>query len=265
MIDINATLIAQILNFLILVAILRAVAYKPIVRMEAVDTGSPIKVPVGTECLGRVFNVLGKTVDHNPAPVGNKEFWPIHRPAPHFDEQETSTQILETGIKVVDLIAPYARGGKIGLFGGAGVGKTVLIMCRVGESLERNIDVRIIAACDSDLKRLTERGLFEKSLYEIVSKSVIRVPALRSRREDIPRLVDHIISELAAQHQMQPKRVLPETVQVLKDYDWPGNIKQLQGVLEYAFFNTPEDIIKPENINLMWCSPWWIRWRIPRK
>ena len=96
--------------------------------MEAVDTGSPIKVPVGNETLGRVFNVLGETVDHNPAPVGNKESWPIHRPAPHFDEQETSTQILETGIKVVDLIAPYSRGGKIGLFGGAGVGKTVLIM-----------------------------------------------------------------------------------------------------------------------------------------
>jgi F-type H+-transporting ATPase subunit beta len=96
--------------------------------MEAVDTGSPIKVPVGDATLGRVFNVLGKTVDHNPKPVGNKEFWPIHRPAPKFDEQETSTQILETGIKVVDLIAPYSRGGKIGLFGGAGVGKTVLIM-----------------------------------------------------------------------------------------------------------------------------------------
>src|SRR5574344_1562606 len=96
--------------------------------MEAVDTGSPIKVPVGNECLGRVFNVLGQTVDHNPAPVGNKEFWPIHRPAPKFDEQDASAQILETGINVVDLIAPYSRGGKTGLFGGAGVGKTVLIM-----------------------------------------------------------------------------------------------------------------------------------------
>ncbi|MBB5337009.1 F0F1 ATP synthase subunit beta [Pectinatus brassicae] len=96
--------------------------------MDAVDTGSPIKVPVGEETLGRVFNVLGETVDHNPKPVGNKEAWPIHRPAPKFDEQETATQILETGIKVVDLIAPYSRGGKIGLFGGAGVGKTVLIM-----------------------------------------------------------------------------------------------------------------------------------------
>ena len=96
--------------------------------MEAEDTGSPIKVPVGEATLGRVFNVLGEPVDHNPEPVGNKESWPIHRPAPKFDDQETSTQILETGIKVVDLIAPYSRGGKIGLFGGAGVGKTVLIM-----------------------------------------------------------------------------------------------------------------------------------------
>lgn len=96
--------------------------------MEAEDTGAPISVPVGEACLGRVFNVLGQTVDNNPEPVKNKESWPIHRPAPTFEEQETSTQILETGIKVVDLIAPYARGGKIGLFGGAGVGKTVLIM-----------------------------------------------------------------------------------------------------------------------------------------
>ena len=96
--------------------------------MEAEDTGAPIRVPVGEATLGRVFNVLGKTVDHDDTPVGNKEFWPIHRPAPKFDEQETSTQILETGIKVVDLIAPYSRGGKIGLFGGAGVGKTVLIL-----------------------------------------------------------------------------------------------------------------------------------------
>ncbi len=96
--------------------------------MTAEDLGGPISVPVGEACLGRVFNVLGQTVDNNPKPVGNKENWPIHRPAPSFEEQETSAQILETGIKVVDLIAPYSRGGKIGLFGGAGVGKTVLIM-----------------------------------------------------------------------------------------------------------------------------------------
>lgn len=96
--------------------------------MVATDTGLPIKIPVGKATLGRVFNVLGETVDHNPAPVQADDYWPIHRPAPSFEQQETSTQILETGIKVVDLIAPYSRGGKIGLFGGAGVGKTVLIM-----------------------------------------------------------------------------------------------------------------------------------------
>jgi F-type H+-transporting ATPase subunit beta len=96
--------------------------------MQATDTGSPIKVPVGKETLGRIFNVLGQTVDNDPAPVNGEDYWPIHRPAPSFEDQETSTEILETGIKVVDLIAPYSQGGKIGLFGGAGVGKTVLIM-----------------------------------------------------------------------------------------------------------------------------------------
>ena len=94
--------------------------------VDAVDTGGPINVPVGDACLGRVFNLLGEPVDEQPAPE-NVEHWPIHRAAPAFDEQESSTEILETGIKVVDLICPYAKGGKIGLFGGAGVGKTVLI------------------------------------------------------------------------------------------------------------------------------------------
>ena len=93
---------------------------------DAVDTGGPITVPVGEECLGRVFNLLGEPVDNKPAPK-TEERWSIHRPAPSFEEQESNTEILETGIKVVDLICPYAKGGKIGLFGGAGVGKTVLI------------------------------------------------------------------------------------------------------------------------------------------
>ena len=97
-------------------------------NMEAEDTGAPISVPVGEGVLGRIFNVLGETVDHDPAPVVADEKWPIHRPAPKFDDLSPDTQILETGIKVVDLIAPYVKGGKIGLFGGAGVGKTVLIM-----------------------------------------------------------------------------------------------------------------------------------------
>ena len=96
--------------------------------MEAVDTGAAISVPVGDGVLGRIFNVLGETVDHDPAEVKVNEHWTIHRAAPKFDELAPETNILETGIKVVDLIAPYVKGGKIGLFGGAGVGKTVLIM-----------------------------------------------------------------------------------------------------------------------------------------
>ncbi len=91
------------------------------------DTGAAISVPVGEETLGRIFNVLGDAVDNKPAPEG-VERWNIHRPAPGYDELSTSTEILETGIKVIDLICPYSKGGKIGLFGGAGVGKTVLIM-----------------------------------------------------------------------------------------------------------------------------------------
>ncbi len=94
---------------------------------KAVDTGSGISVPVGEETLGRIFNLLGEPVDNLPAPE-TKERWCIHRKPPAYDEQQSATEILETGIKVVDLICPYAKGGKIGLFGGAGVGKTVLIM-----------------------------------------------------------------------------------------------------------------------------------------
>jgi F-type H+-transporting ATPase subunit beta len=95
--------------------------------MEAKDTGGGIKVPVGKEALGRIMNVIGEAVDGGE-PIKAKEMWEIHRPAPKFVDQSTSDQILETGIKVIDLLEPYAKGGKIGLFGGAGVGKTVVIM-----------------------------------------------------------------------------------------------------------------------------------------
>jgi len=94
---------------------------------EVVDTGAPITMPVGEATLGRIFNVLGETVDHG-APVVTKERYPIHREAPRFDELTTTTELFETGIKVIDLLAPYVKGGKTGLFGGAGVGKTVVIM-----------------------------------------------------------------------------------------------------------------------------------------
>jgi F-type H+-transporting ATPase subunit beta len=94
--------------------------------MKAVDTGGPIRVPVGRNTLGRVFDLLGNPIDER-GPSGASEFWPIHRPAPEFEEQSAATEILETGMKVIDLIAPFAKGGKIGLFGGAGLGKTVIL------------------------------------------------------------------------------------------------------------------------------------------
>ena len=101
--------------------------------MEAIATGKPISVPVGENTLGRIFNVLGAPIDNKPAPEG-VSYEPIHRAAPEFVEQSTQQELLETGIKVVDLLCPYQKGGKIGLFGGAGVGKTVLI-----QELIRNI------------------------------------------------------------------------------------------------------------------------------
>ncbi len=101
--------------------------------MEAIATGAPISVPVGENTLGRIFNVLGQPIDNKPAPT-DVTYEPIHRPAPSFEEQSTQSELLETGIKVVDLLCPYQKGGKIGLFGGAGVGKTVLI-----QELIRNI------------------------------------------------------------------------------------------------------------------------------
>ena len=104
---------------------------------EVFDTGAGISVPVGRQTLGRIFNVLGEPVDNLPAPE-NAERMNIHRPAPAFDELATSTEVLETGIKVIDLICPYQKGGKIGLFGGAGVGKTVLIMELINNIAKRH-------------------------------------------------------------------------------------------------------------------------------
>ena len=94
--------------------------------MKAIDTGAPITVPVGRETLGRILNVLGEPVDER-GPVNSEQRWPIHREAPTFEDQSTSIEMFETGIKVIDLLEPYTKGGKTGLFGGAGVGKTVLI------------------------------------------------------------------------------------------------------------------------------------------
>ena len=110
----------------------RAVAMKPTEGMQrgmrAIDLGEQITVPVGPQTLGRVLNVLGEPVDFPDRKIDTDERWPIHRPAPLLEDQSTELQMFETGIKVIDLLEPYLRGGKIGLFGGAGVGKTVIIM-----------------------------------------------------------------------------------------------------------------------------------------
>jgi len=136
---------------------------------EATDTGASISVPVGEQCLGRIFNLLGQTIDEGEA-VAEGEKWPIHRPAPSYDEQESSTEILETGIKVVDLICPYAKGGKIGLFGGAGVGKTVLIMELINNVAKAHGGISVFTGVGertregNDLYReMTESGVLNKT------------------------------------------------------------------------------------------------------
>ncbi len=137
--------------------------------MEAVDTGASIKVPVGKETLGRVFNLLGEAVDNKPQPQ-TEEKWEIHRLAPKFEEQEASNQVLETGIKVVDLIAPYLKGGKIGLFGGAGVGKTVLIMELINNIAKQHGGISVFTGVGertregNDLyNEMTESGVISKT------------------------------------------------------------------------------------------------------
>ncbi len=137
--------------------------------MEAVDTGHTIRVPVGKETLGRIFNVLGEPVDELPMPDA-KEYWEIHRSAPSYEEQESNTEILETGIKVIDLLCPYAKGGKIGLFGGAGVGKTVIIMELINNVAKKHGGISVFAGVGertregNDLyNEMKESGVLEKT------------------------------------------------------------------------------------------------------
>ncbi len=137
--------------------------------VEAVDTGAAISVPVGEECLGRVFNLLGDPIDNGPAPQAS-ERWPIHRPAPAYEDQQPATEILETGIKVIDLICPYAKGGKIGLFGGAGVGKTVLIQELINNVAKQHGGISVFTGVGertregNDLYReMTESGVLGKT------------------------------------------------------------------------------------------------------
>ena len=137
--------------------------------VQATDTGAPISVPVGEACLGRVFNLLGQPIDE-AGPVQAQESWPIHRSAPSYEEQESATEILETGIKVVDLICPYAKGGKIGLFGGAGVGKTVLIMELINNVAKAQGGISVFTGVGertregNDLyQEMTESGVIKKT------------------------------------------------------------------------------------------------------
>ena len=135
---------------------------------KAVDTGNPIAMPVGPETLGRILNVIGEPVDER-GPVGNKETLPIHRSAPEFVEQSTEAQILVTGIKVIDLLAPYAKGGKIGLFGGAGVGKTVTIMELINNVAKAHGGVSVFAG-------VGERTREGNDLYhEMIEGGVIKL------------------------------------------------------------------------------------------
>ena len=139
--------------------------------MEVVDTGAPITVPVGDATLGRIFNVLGQPVDGKPAPA-DAPHMPIHRPAPEFEELQPTAEILETGIKVVDLLAPYLKGGKIGLFGGAGVGKTVLIQELITNIASQHGGLSVFAG-------VGERTREGNDLYEEMTDSgVIKKTAL---------------------------------------------------------------------------------------
>ena len=139
--------------------------------IDALDTGSGIKVPVGPETLGRIFNLLGEAIDNKPNPE-TKEKWSIHRDPPPYSEQQGTTEILETGIKVVDLIAPYAKGGKIGLFGGAGVGKTVLIMELINNVAKQHGGISVFSG-------VGERTREGNDLYnEMIESGVISKTAL---------------------------------------------------------------------------------------
>ena len=139
--------------------------------MDAIDTGAPISVPVGKEVLGRLFNVIGETIDEK-GPCASPKRMPIHRPAPSFEEQDTSAQIFETGIKVVDLIAPYTRGGKVGLFGGAGVGKTVLIQELINNIAKEHGGISVFAG----VGERTREG--NDLYYEMIESGVIEKTAM---------------------------------------------------------------------------------------
>ncbi|MGB7739780.1 MAG: F0F1 ATP synthase subunit beta, partial [Steroidobacteraceae bacterium] len=175
----------------------RAVAMKPTDGMQrgmrAVDTNGPIMVPVGPATLGRVLNVLGEPVDFPDKPVNAAERWPIHRPAPTLVEQATETRMFETGIKVIDLLEPYLQGGKIGLFGGAGVGKTVIIQELIHNIAMKHGGVSVFAGVGERTREgndlwleFQESGVidikdFEKSKAALIFGQMTEPPGARAR------------------------------------------------------------------------------------
>ena len=156
----------------------RCIAMKPtdgMVRgMKAIDLGEPISVPVGNQTLGRILNVLGEPVD-NLGPVNAKERWSIHRAPPLFEDQSTDIEIFETGIKVIDLLEPYTKGGKTGLFGGAGVGKTVLIQELINNVAKQHGGFSVFAG-------VGERTREGNDLWLEFAESGVIVPAIRRSR-----------------------------------------------------------------------------------
>ena len=186
--------------------------------MDAVDTGAPISVPVGQETLGRMFNLLGEAIDEKPAPE-TAERWAIHREAPSYEEQTGSSEVLETGIKVIDLIAPYLKGGKIGLFGGAGVGKTVLIQELINNVANQHGGISVFTRVGertregNDLyNEMKESGVLEKTV--LVYGQMNEPPGARMRvglsgltmaeyfrdkeGQDVLLFIDNIFSEVSA-------------------------------------------------------------------
>src|SRR2546425_333237 len=204
--------------------------------MKAFDTGSPIQVPVGKEVLGRVINVLGKPVD-KMGPVNAKTMLPIHREAPSFEEQSTELQMFETGIKVIDLLEPYLKGGKTGLFGGAGVGKTVIIMELIHNVALKHGGVSVFAGVGELQERITStvKGSITsvQAIYVPADDYTDPAPATTFAHLDASTNLSRKISELGIYPAVDPlsstSRILDARVVGQEHYDAARGV---QGILQ---------------------------------
>ena len=230
---------------------------------EVIATGSGIKVPVGDKTLGRLFNVLGDTVDDGPSLEGEQK-WVIHRDPPDFEHQKPAVEILETGIKVIDLLAPYAKGGKIGLFELAHRGTIFLDeigeipitlqakllrvlqekeIRRIGSTSVHPIDVRVVSATNINIEEKIRSGQFRSDLYYRLNLLDISIPPLRERREDVQELVDFYLTRFACEMGKRIPTVTPEAAQLLMQYDWPGNVRELRNVCERLIVLNDSDFV----------------------